>query len=234
MQPFYLQLNDDTVLAIAPITQTSSELISIAKASFTAQVFENCMKLVDEMSAEAKRAERLSVRLLLHQVLTNQYSEMFAQYPMPLMEYNHRCPLLVGGNKPLEISISHTAGWVGIVVSKSKRLGLDMEMVSYRAQKVRHKFLSEDENRFIDGLAVENQHIGLTLYWTAKEALFKFYQKGNVNFIDNLHVGEFTNINSGSFSGTISILNSTIDLLLNYQTLPIENKQGLIVCWCTE
>ena len=88
-----------------------------------------------------------------------------------------------------KISISHSKKLVAIIVSELKT-GIDIEIISERVLKVKNKFLSYSDN-------IDESQEDLTIAWSTKECIFKWHQKGNLNFKKNeLMNGEL----NGSFS----------------------------------
>ena len=79
-------------------------------------------------------------------------------------------------NKKAEISISHSKDIVAIIVHPSKIVGIDIEYISPRIKKVQHRFLSKEE------IAWANTTSRLTLYWSAKETLFKLDKDQGLEF----------------------------------------------------
>ncbi len=76
------------------------------------------------------------------------------------------------------ISISHTKTMVGIAVSQSFKLGLDIEVIHPKIAAIKHKFLSVDELEKLDcESAVE-----LTKVWSGKESLYKLSGRKGIDF----------------------------------------------------
>ena len=95
------------------------------------------------------------------------------------------------------ISISHTEGIVGIAFNKDFRIGLDIEMKSEKAQRVRNKFLSEEELILFDNTDRDL----ITTAWSAKETLYKIAGRNNIDFKTELHLQP---IKDAVFKGSIS------------------------------
>ncbi|MFT4154788.1 4'-phosphopantetheinyl transferase family protein [Parafilimonas sp.] len=88
-------------------------------------------------------------------------------------------------------SISHCGDYAAAIVSSTGRVGVDIEIPSEKVERVAHKFLNEVECMH---LSIEHspQSIGenpstvtrqlLTVLWSAKESLFKWYSLGKVDF----------------------------------------------------
>lgn len=93
-------------------------------------------------------------------------------------------PYLVGSE--WQFSLTHTAGYIAVVMHESQPLGIDMEQPSEKLLRIAHKYLSESER--IDANSDLDK---LCIYWSAKEALYKLYGKRKVIFIDNLLITPF-------------------------------------------
>jgi len=98
------------------------------------------------------------------------------------------------------ISISHSNEYVTIIVNKKNDCGIDIEKVSSKVERIKHKFLSEND------LKVVKTKEELTLYWGAKEALYKCYGKKEVLFIENLFIEGYC-LGSKLFNGRIDMPN---------------------------
>jgi len=72
------------------------------------------------------------------------------------------------------ISIAHSDKLITIIIS-DRKVGIDIEQISNKALKVKSKFLSLNEKIKLN----DNE---ATLAWCAKETIYKWYEKGNINF----------------------------------------------------
>jgi phosphopantetheinyl transferase len=103
-----------------------------------------------------------------------------------------------------------------VIVSKDHRVGIDIELVTEKVERIKHKFLNEDELLLVNGqwsmvnesLGINNQSTNprltesfgqepinqLTLLWSCKESVFKWYGSGGVDFKDDIHL-KVTNLN---------------------------------------
>jgi 4'-phosphopantetheinyl transferase len=137
-----------------------------------------------------RKMQWLAVRLSLMEIL--QGSSVSIDY-LP-----SGCPRL--NNSNFHISVTHTPDFAAVFIS-SQPCGIDMEKISPRIFRISSKFLSEEE-RSIEG--VENSTEKLLLVWCAKEALFKLYSKGEVDFKKHLKVYEFNyHPNGGKIAASI-------------------------------
>ena len=84
-----------------------------------------------------KRLQHLAGRLIL--------SELFNDFPLSLIE-------IADTNKPYladelyHFSISHCGDYATAIVSKTNRVGVDIEIPTEKILRIRHKFLSENEH----------------------------------------------------------------------------------------
>jgi 4'-phosphopantetheinyl transferase len=110
------------------------------------------------------------------------------------------------------ISISHSNEFVAIILNKDNHCGIDIEKVSEKVGRIKHKFLNPTDLQNI----ISNEH--LTLYWGAKEALYKYYGKKEVLFIENLFLEEFSE-NNNSFNGKIELPDFKITLPMSWEKI---------------
>ena len=152
---------------------------------------------------EKRKKEFLSSRLLLEQL-----------NPNAIITYNDfGAPELDNGKY---ISISHSKEMVAIIISE-QQVGLDIEQISEKALRLAAKFISAKNQ---SNLTKEKA----TLIWCCKEAIFKWHQKGGVDFIKDIIIPEFT----VKAKGIITIQFKSKELNLNYQK--INNQYLVYVC----
>ena len=152
---------------------------------------------------EKRKKEFLASRLLLKEIMPNTkiaYNEFGA-------------PELSNGDC---ISISHSKNLVAVIIC-TKKVGLDIEQISGKALRLSSKFVSEKN---LKNLSKEKA----TLIWCCKEAVFKWHQKGGVDFINDFIIPEFT----VKEKGIITLQFKNKELNLNYQK--INNQYLVYVC----
>jgi phosphopantetheinyl transferase len=155
-----------------------------------------------------KRLQHLAGRYLL------QY--LFPHFPIELIQIaDTNKPFLE--NEAYHFSISHCGGYAAVIVSTEERVGIDLEIVSQKAEKVRSKFLSENEWT----AAIEQWDISRdqpqelsTLLWSCKEAVFKWYGAGGVDFKKHIHVKK-VNAMPDSIFHSIILFKKNEELFLN-------------------
>ena len=134
------------------------------------------IKLAEDLDTQhinndKRKKEFLTIRVLLQQLRL--FTEItYNSYGAPEIKENNF------------ISISHSEDLTAIIVSKNK-VGLDIEKISEKALKLSSKFIKQ------------NTHIPLskdkaTLIWCCKEAIYKWHQKGNINFSNDIVISPFT------------------------------------------
>lgn len=144
--------------------------------------FINKVPLQREITHPHKRLQHLAGRFLL--------KELYPDFPYELIKIaDTRKPFLE--NKAYHFSISHCGDYAAVMVSTENRVGVDIEKITGKVEKIKHKFLSTAEQNLVDILSKGNDELYksfLTIAWSTKESLFKWYGDGEVDFIDHLHI----------------------------------------------
>jgi phosphopantetheinyl transferase len=163
-------INEDTRLGVWHIAE--SEDFFLAK-----------VPLQKTITHPHKRLQHLAGRLLL--------TELFSDFPLSLIEIaDTRKPFLP--NEAFHFSISHCGDYAAAMVSRVNRVGVDIEIISEKVGRIRDKFLSEKEQLMLTN-TFEDQHkvspeSALTLAWSFKEAMFKWFGDGGIDFRNHLHI----------------------------------------------
>lgn len=172
-----------------------------------------------EITHPHKRQQHLAGRYLLRY--------LFADFPLALIRIaDTRKPYLE--DEAYHFSISHCSDYAAVIVSKNKRVGLDIEVPSPKVEKIKHKFLHPEELAMMnrewatgsensrkpqaasdkpekpplhDDPQPETRNPKLTLLWSAKEAVFKWWSYGQVDFSEMIRLQPFELQPSGSFAG---------------------------------
>jgi phosphopantetheinyl transferase len=173
-------INPHTKLGVWHITEPESFFI-------------NEVPLQREITHPQKRLQHLAGRFLL--------KELYPGFPYELIKIaDTRKPFLE--NEAYHFSISHCGHYAAVMVSTTYRVGVDVEVITPKVEKIKHKFLSAFEQKMIEVLSVNDYELYktfLTAAWSIKESLFKWYGDGEVDFIDHLHIEKITaSENTGS------------------------------------
>jgi phosphopantetheinyl transferase len=126
-----------------------------------------------------KRLQHLAGRFLLQ--------FLFPDFPYQLIQIaDTRKPFLP--EEQYHFSISHCGDYAAAIVSKESRVGIDIEIPVEKIIRIRDKFLSGDEKKkwAVEGPAPDARTI--TLLWSCKESVFKWYGDGGVDFSEQIQL----------------------------------------------
>ncbi|OJJ17880.1 hypothetical protein BKI52_28905 [marine bacterium AO1-C] len=156
------------------------------------EIEENSQELVDLLSPRAseanylkyiehekKRCESAAARLVIKQILEQKQEEYFGI----LKDANNK-PYL--SDASYNISLSHTDQYAVGIVHQSKAVGIDVEMIREKLLKISNRVLSQEEQQ-----AVKGDLEMLTVYWSAKETLYKIHSKRQLFFNRDLIIDPF-------------------------------------------
>lgn len=134
------------------------------------------LEQLNKFTSDSRKNEWLSVRVLLYHLLGSQFEILYKPNGRPYL--SDGCGY---------ISISHTKGYVTVIHSRHKTVGIDIERTGERILRLAHKFVGSDETPDIleDNLTEIEM---FTMIWSAKEVMFKCMDKDNVDFREHLHV----------------------------------------------
>jgi 4'-phosphopantetheinyl transferase len=163
----------------------------------------------------ARQIEWLSVRALLNELLQRNSKIIYNEEHKPFLSDNS-----------FNISISHSYKLTSIMLSKHKRVGIDLEYMSHRINRISHKFINEQEY-ITSNKAVE--HLHMYIHWCAKEAIYKICDKKNINFKENLTIKPFEIENEGQIFGLHHDENIHDEFLLRYEV-----RDNYVIVFCSQ
>lgn len=124
-----------------------------------------------------KRLQHLAGRMLL--------KELYPDFPLKLILIaDTKKPFLA--NEPYHFSISHCGDYAAAIVSKTHRVGVDVELLNDKIERIQHKFMYDDELPVLNRQCPMPAIKSLTLYWSVKESVFKWWGSGEVDFKDDI------------------------------------------------
>ena len=165
-----------------------------------------------------KRLQHLAGRYLL--------KYLFPDFPLEqILIADTRKPYLK--DEAFHFSISHCGDYAAAIVSRSKRVGVDIEIPTDKVLKIRHKFLHPEELESLDESGEERLH-RLTLLWSCKEAVFKWWSFGGVDFSEMIRITE-VNSDKKCLQTNFIQRNSITKLSVHYQLF-----KDLNCCWIAE
>ncbi len=172
-----------------------------------------------------KRLQHLAGRYLL--------TELVPDFPHELIRIaDTRKPFLE--NEAWHFSLSHCGDYAAAIVSRDKRVGVDVELVSEKVARVKHKFLTEEELSMVDrGQETVDRQQGAGDGGQGTDNSGQVTGDGGQG-TDNSGQGAGDRVESGgSQLSTVNHKPSTIpghQLSTNYQLSTI-NYQLLTACW---
>lgn len=175
---FQQQINDTTRLGVWKIEETEV-------------FFKGNVPQHRDVTHPHKRLQHLAGRFLLQ--------FLFPDFPYTLIKIaDTKKPFLE--DEQYHFSISHCADYAAAIVSRTNRVGIDIEIPSLKIDKIKQKFLTSVE---MTAFGIEKMHTeggladrnitALTSLWSAKEAVFKWYGDGEVDFKKHIQLSASTN-----------------------------------------
>ena len=149
----------------------------------TEEYFLNKVPLKKDVSHPHKRLQHLAGRCLL--------PALFANFPLEeILIADTRKPFLE--NEKYHFSISHCGDYAAAIASDKNRVGVDIELITSKIERVKHKFLSPDELNFVEHhKPIHEMLTMLTVMWSMKEAVFKWFGNGEMDFIQHMQIQPF-------------------------------------------
>lgn len=142
---------------------------------------------------EARRAEWLAVRLLVKELFGSEAE--VAYHPTGR-------PYLKGADT--YISISHTRDYAAVAYSTAGPIGLDIERISDRVERIAHRFTSTDEAAYIDTHGQQDRPMYHLINWSAKETLYKLLDDTRMaDFKAAFHIAPYTLASKGMLDATL-------------------------------
>jgi phosphopantetheinyl transferase len=196
MPLFYQQnINDTTRLAIWEIDEDE-------------KFFKSVVPLHKPIKHPQKKLQHLAGRYLL--------PFLFEDFPNDEIEIaDTRKPFLP--SERYHFSISHCSNYAAAIVSSTKRVGIDVELITPRLHKIKFKFLHADELRFVNSQLESKQLHLLSILWSAKEAMYKWYGAGEVDFSEMMRVFPFTLSDQGKIDAAFLKCDFQHKLVLQYK-----------------
>lgn len=192
--------------------------LAVWKIEESEEFFTQKVTIQQAVTHPHKRLQHLAGRFLL--------PYLFPEFPSELIQIaDTRKPYLP--DESYHFSISHCGDYAAAIVSSTSRVGIDVEMITHRVYKIRNKFLhpTELEQWNIERLEEDQKYRTLTLLWSAKEALFKWWGKGDVDFSDCMQVEGSNLQSSGMLKAVFRKDDFVAHLLLQYH---LNNELSLV------
>ncbi len=208
--PLLLQKNSDPHTRIGLWKIEEDELFFLQK-----------VQLQQTIHHPHKRLQHLAGRYLL--------SLLFPHFPYDELKLDEAGkPYLSSGE--YQFSISHCGDFAAVIISTQNQCGIDIELYSAKTEKVKHKYLNNDELAQVAELQKQygNRLADYQLYtlcWCAKEAVYKWWGNGKIDFKKNILIKD---INIELQQITVRFVNQSVNTTL---TLRLMLTDQLSLVW---
>jgi phosphopantetheinyl transferase len=192
------RIDDDTEFALWRIEEEAADLYS------QLQLDQEEKDFVESLSNGKRHLHWLGTRVLLRKMLrTDEYIDCKVD--------EHGKPYLV--NLPYHISLSHSFDYAAVMICKTHKVGIDIEQIKQKVERIANKFMRDEELAFIGGPQKIEQ---LYVCWCAKEAVYKCNGQKEVSFADNIFLEAFQFEHHGVVNAQLNKKDTTIDYTVGY------------------
>ena len=188
------EIQDSATLAIWKIEESAEVLVAKLQLDEQEQAY------FESLGQHMRQLHWLATRVLLRTLLqTEHYIDCKADA--------HGKPYLV--NFPHRISLSHSYDYAAVMISETRAVGIDIELIKPKIEAVAPKFLTDTERSFIDP-----DHAVAHLYscWAAKEAVYKLQGKSGISFKEHIHLQPFAYAENGTLRALLQSKEDTATL----------------------
>ena len=189
-------------IAIWHITETADELYALLGTHrYDTQLAEK--------KNESRRAEWLAVRLLVKELFGSEAEVAYHPTGRPYLK-----------NSTTHISISHTKGFAAVAYHHGAPLGMDIEYLSSRVERIASRFTTRAEASYIDVHDEDVRQMYHLVNWSAKETLYKLFDSPLMaEFKEAFHIAPYTLSESGAMDATVCDAEKSV-LAVSYRTFP--------------
>ncbi len=163
---------------------------------------------------ESKRLHFLSSRLLLRTLV-----------PGGILAKDDAGKPHFEGETP-HLSLSHSGNYAAAIVDENNPTGIDIETQGPKILRIEDKFCNADDK---SNIRKTHHSLCLLIMWGAKESLYKWYGKKEVDFKKHMTVGPFETGDSGRFSATFHKPGTQQDFIMEYAVF-----DGHVAVWIHE
>jgi 4'-phosphopantetheinyl transferase len=161
------------------INESRDPLVGIWKIEEEEDFFEGKIDFQPKSTNSNKRIQQYASRLILEKLSPG--------FPLNQISIrNGGKPSLEGS--PVQFNVSHTNEYAAGIICKEKQVGIDIEKIDVRVCRVMKKFLNTDELQSVSLLDETEKISLLTLYWSIKETVYKWWGLGFVDFANQIHI----------------------------------------------
>ncbi len=195
---FRLQVDEDTEFALWKIEEEADSLYNQLQLNNTEKAY------IESIGNGKRHLHWLGTRVLLRTMLnTSDYIDCQVD--------DHGKPYLV--DMPYQISLSHSFDYAAVMISKSKPVGIDIELISPKVERIAHKFLNKQE---LSTIKPEHRVEQLYVAWCAKEAVYKCNGRKVISFLDHIFLEPFEGYENGTLKAQILKSDFKMDFDVHY------------------
>ncbi len=170
------KLSSQRVLAVWLISESLEKILNLASVHIEG------ITIPDYIHHPSKKVEWIASRLALKFCCDLMHIPYQGTY-----RTDNGQPLLVGNRA--HISISHSVDFAAILLDTHHKVGIDIEKISEKVEKIASKYLQEDEK--------ETTFERLTLKWCIKEAVYKVSDHDNLSLKDDIQLLKIDSAETG-------------------------------------
>lgn len=208
---FNKNIDDETILAVWKIEETEEQLLSAL------QLKQHELDIISSLNNGKRLLHWLSTRVLLRTMLnTDEYIDCRMD--------EHGKPYLP--DLDYHISLSHSYDYAAVIIGKTKKVGVDIELIKHKIKSIRHKFLSDIE---LAQKQIGDNINGLYVCWCAKEAIYKWNGRRGLEFKQDMHIQPFKLKAEGSLNALVDLPEGTANLCVHYFKMGEDYMLGYVV-----
>jgi phosphopantetheinyl transferase len=183
-------IDNEAICAVWRITESPGELLAMIRLSDREKA------LYEGFLVEERRKQWLAYRILIRTLL--EPDEVPVEYDALGKPY------LAGSDR--HISVTHSGDLAAVIMSRKGAVGIDIERVRPKIERVKERFLSAEE---LEAAGNPPDAGLLTLAWCAKEALYKLYGLRNLDFRGQMKVHLPERLKECEFKGEVTANGAT-------------------------
>ena len=124
------------------------------------------------------------------------------------------------------LSISHSGNFAAAIIDENGPTGIDIETQGPKILRIEDKFCNAEDK---SNIRKTHLSVCLLIIWGAKESLYKWYGKKEVDFKKHMTVGPFETGDSGRFSASFHKPGTQQDFIMEYAVF-----DGHVAVWIHE
>ncbi len=205
--PFYrsIIINETTTAYFWKITEDFNMLFRLAKLK------DISLARLEKMKSESHQKGFLAVRMLLQYIGYSDFDLYYDEFGKPHLKTEEK-----GIKEELHISISHSFDFSSICISKSKPVGIDIEIVKPKILKIAPRFM--DVNHLKE-LSETDKIQKATIIWGIKESIFKIKNEKGISFPNHIFESPFCSITETNCTAELRFNNIKEEFHIQYYQL---------------